>query len=274
MAADTLESVKTRPETILLYGKAKVGKTMAACSVIDEAVKADPNVTVFYICTDNGIDTLLHFYFGEKADEIFKRNIKEYRVFEFKKNPAIPLFTQVSTVLFEIAKTAKPTDWIIVDLADKFWNWAQDEWLLQSALQNAPTSYISDAAKDIKKFMEFNRSQWQFIKRLDNIATTDVIENPPCNLLYVFGEKAVELEDDSKTKEEEKKTNDIFDLVGSKPAGQGSLPYAFSTIVYISGLRDKKFFILGDRGYPANYVERPFGRNWYAAFTAIRKKEG
>jgi hypothetical protein len=265
----------TQKETIMLYGKAKVGKTMACCSLIDEAIKANPNVTIHYICTDNGLEQTLEYYFGERTDEIKAKYLKLYKVYEFRKDANVPFFTQVAAMLFEIRKRLKPTDWIIMDLADKFWGWAQDTWIEQSAVQNVTTTYIADAAKDLKKFMEFNKSQWQFVKRLDNIATFDIVDNAPCNLLYVFGEKPLEFGEDLTKRKEAAETriaSDIFDLVGCKPAGQGMLPYSFSTIVYLCGLKDKKFVVLGDRGHPLDYLEKPFGRNWYAAFCSERKK--
>ena len=164
-------------------------------------------------------------------------------------------------------------NWLIVDLADKFWRWAQAEWIDQSAPQNTATTYMSDAAKDLKKFMEFSHSQWQFIQRLDNMATFDVVENPPCNLLYIFGEKEMEVIEDKPAEGAAREVADIFALVGCKPEGQKKLPYAFSTIVYLLGTKDKKFFVLGDRGYPLEYTEKSYGRNWYASFLADRKKE-
>jgi len=262
-------------ESIMLYGKAKVGKTMACCSVIDEAIKVNPNVIIHYVCTDNGLEQTLEYYFGERTNEIKTKHLRLHKVYEFRKDDTVPFFTQVASMFFDIRSMAKPSDWLIVDLADKFWGFAQDTWLEQSAVQNVTTTYIADAAKDLKKFMEFNKSQWQFIKRLDNIATFDIADNAPCNILYVFGEKPLEFGEDLTKRKEEAETriaSDIFDLVGCKPAGQGMLPYSFSTIVYLCGLKDKKFVVLGDRGHSLDYTEKLFGRNWYQAFCAERKK--
>lgn len=265
----TVPEKDSTKQTILLYGKAKCGKSWATCSLIENVIK-EPNTTVFHVCTDNGFDETFGYYFGNRAEEVRKR-MRFYDMAKLRKEPG-PFFTNVASKFFEIRNQAKPFDWLIVDLASKFWGWAQDEWIMQSAPLNSPTTYMADAAKDLKRFVEFNRSQWQFSKRLDNVATFDVLEAPPCNLLYVVGELDVELYDEKQAGGEERKVDDMFDLVGCKPAGQKTLPYAFNTIVFLTGLKEKKFFVLGDRGFELDYKEKPYGRDWWTAFTASRKK--
>jgi len=265
----------THLEAIMMFGKPKVGKTMAACSVIDEALKSSPKAFVHYVCTDNGFDLTFQAYFKDKSEEI-RRRMHVYPAYAFKKNIEIPLFTQVATMFFDIKKAIKKEDqattWLIVDLADNFYAWSMDEWMNQSSPKNDTTTYMKDAAADLKKYVEFNHNQWTFIKRLDNIATNNILESPPCNLLYIFGEKTMEMGDDP-PKDKEKEASDAFELVGCKPGGQKNLPYTFSTIVYISGLKQKKFTVLGDRGYFLSYEEKPYDKLWYRAFLEERKSQ-
>jgi len=258
-------------ETILMYGKAKIGKTYAACSVIEDALAKNPKTTIYYVCTDNGFDLSFQAYFKEKSEDV-KRHLVMYPAYTFKKNVVVPLFSQVATMFHEIGQKAKKTDWLIVDLADNFYAWAMDVWMEQSSPQNSVTTYMSDAAKDLKKYVEYNRNQWTFIKRLDNIATNNILEFPPCNLLYIFGEKILEVGEDAPD-EQAKETSDAFELVGCKPGGQKNLPYTFSTIVYISGLKQKKFIVLGDRGYFLPYEEVSYDRRWYQSFLEQRKSQ-
>jgi len=270
-AAATLAASPEHMESILMYGKPKVGKSFAACSVIEDALAKNPKTTIFYVCTDNGFDLSFQAYFKERSEDVM-RHMVMYPAYAFKKNVTVPLFTQVAAMFSEIGQKAKKTDWLVVDLADNFYVWAQDEWLLQSSPQNSVTTYMSDAAKDLKKYVEYNRNQWGFIKRLDNIATNNILESQPCNLLYIFGEKLIEMGEDLPD-EQQKEASDAFELVGCKPGGQKNLPYAFSTIVYISGLKQKKFIVLGDRGYFLPYEEVPFEKHWYQTFLTERKSQ-
>ena len=259
-------------ETIMMFGKPKVGKTFAACSVIEDALNKNPKCTVFYVCTDNGFDLSFQAYFKEKADDV-KRHLQIYPAYTFKKNVEVPLFSQVAAMFHEISGKAKKSDWLIVDLADNFYAWAMDEWMNQSSPKNDTTTYMQDAAADLKKYVEYNRNQWTFIKRLDNVATNNILESPPCNLLYIFGEKIIDMGEDSPDDQAKKEANDAFELVGCKPGGQKNLPYTFSTIVYISGLKQKKFCVLGDRGYFLSYEEYPYDKHWYQAFLEERKSQ-
>lgn len=258
-------------ERILLYAKAKAGKTWAACSLIEEVIRRDPATTIFYVSTDNGFEPTFYAYFGNKAED-YKKHIRLYNAAALKLNRAEPFFAQVAKMFFEIRGAAKPNDYLIVDKADDFWSWAQMIWTEQSAPGNSVTSYLADAAKDLKKFMELQRSMWQLTKRWDNIATTDIIDNPPCNLLYLVGEKELEIYDE-KSESEKQEADDMFKFVGAKPGGQGSLPYSFNTLVYVTGLVQKKFFVLADRGHVLDYHEHLFGREWYTEFIKQRIRQ-
>jgi hypothetical protein len=261
---------KPHIESIMMWGRPKTGKSWCACSVIEDAISKGG--VVHYVSTDDGFERTFDEYFGMKADEV-RKSVKLYEPHKLKLNPQ-PFFNQVASMFLGIRKQIPKEEahkhWLIVDVADKFYTWAQDAWVEQSSPQNSITTYVRDAAMDVKRFVEFNRLQWAWIKRLDNLATFDIVENPPCNLLYIFGEKELEVEDPV-TDAEKQEADDAFRLVGCKPDGQKKLAYAFQTLVYISGLKEKKTVTLGDRGYPTNYTERKFGRNWYPNFQESRK---
>ena len=257
-------------ETIMLYGQAKSGKTTAACSMIEAALAKDPATKIFYVATGyNEVDLTMDWYFQNRKPEILT-HMQIFKPYEFKEKPE-PFFNQVAAMFHSIRTQAKPNDWLVVDLADKFYGWAQDAFVEQSSPQNNTTTYLLDAARDVKRFTEFNRLMWAWIKRMDSIATFDVVERPPCNLLYIFGEKEMEIED---TVEDQQtpNANDMFRLVGCKPEGQKRLCYAFSTIVYLSGLKEKQYTVLGDRGFATTYKEHPYERSWYKSFLETRGK--
>jgi len=260
---------KARVETIMLFGLPKCGKSSGACSLIEEVLTKNQDCTIHYVCTDDGLDDTFNWYFQNRSDEI-RSKMKVYYPSRFKLSSE-PFFNQIASMFYNIRDQAKKTDWIIVDLAGKFWNWAQDVYVEQTSPQNVITTYLSDAAKDMKRFSEMNRLQWQFIKRLDNIATFDIIENPPCNLLYIFGENELDI-DDTVEDQQKENANDIFRLVGCKPEGQKKMAYAFSTIVYLGGLQQRSYIVLGDRGYMSNYKEIPYERSWYKEFLKNRGK--
>lgn len=257
-------------ERILLYGQSKSGKTFAYCSVIE----AHPESKFFLLNTDKGVQRTFQAYFGDKAEELSKR--VDYTFVSSIK--IIPKWIE------KVRKEAKPNDWIIIDLMDAIWEMSQDEFVIQSsqAYGGDIVEYILNASKDPKKFGLFEGTKWNYIKRLDGMLSNDLVLNPPCNLLSVARQKDNAVEEifvDNAIQKGKMDTKpeylSVTEKIGKRPAGQKNAPYNFETIVYIGGLKEKYFIIVGDRGeYTFEGKPIKWGRNFWKTFTETRKGKG
>ena len=251
-------------ETIVVYGKPKVGKTQAYMSLIGEESKKDPEKKFFLICTDNGASRTFKSYFG--GDEKILEKIKYYSV----ANP-----DQAFNAVQEIRATAKSKDWCIIDLASDVWEFAQDAFQDEMAKMfgGSVTGMFVQASKDPKLFGAFSGQQWQWVKRLDNMVCRDFVANPICNVLAVCAEKDISMEEALeenaiKKGKLDKKSEELslFEKIGARPAGQKQLSYLFNSVVYVSGVNQKFYTIVGDRGQLAVGQAKPFGTNFWKTF--------
>jgi len=259
-------------ETILLYGKPKVGKTFAYMSLIEDKLKENPQTKFYLICTDNGAARTFKEYFKEKTPEI-KKQIKYFPLFDAE---------QITPIADAIIKEVKPADWVIVDLISDLWEYSQDKFVEQmvGAYGGDLSKYLISASQDTKKFGMFTGMQWGTVKRYNEELTKRLIVEPVCNVFCVASEKDMAMEEAiaeavAKKKREEYEKSDIatmFEKIGSRPGGHKLLSYKFNTVVYISGIIEKQFQIIGDRGFAPTDKEFSYGRNFWNDFKKYRSE--
>lgn len=251
------EWLEDEKETILLFGSAKIGKTWAYCSMIEEVVKSGSVVRI--LNTDGGVARTFKQYFADKIDDV-----KDKVIYYFVES-----INEAHRLLPNIKQISKPNDWIVVDLMSDFWDMAQNKFI-EDASGGDVTMYIVRSAKDTKKFGMFDGQKWQYIKKLDNFIIDNLVLRPKCNVLAVCAEKDMEVEMAmSKGKVNEASKN--FVELGVKPAGQGRLSYKFNTIVYIGESNAQHYFrIVGDRGKKATGTMHAYQKNWYEKFKSAR----
>lgn len=230
--------------SILLYGKPKVGKTWAYCSIIEDTVNKGKKVHI--INTDAGLSSTFKAYFGDKYKEVAK-SMNYYPCFDIKSGIA---------ATNKIIKEAVPGDWVIVDLMSDFWQFSQDAFMESTGM--SPDEYIRLASSDPRKFGLFDGNKWNYIKRLDNLITDVLPKTGNYNILAVTESKDIEVE-----KALTKTVVHEFDTIGFKPGGQKTLPHKFDTIVIIMGTATKKYKIVGHRGKKADTKAKEYGSNFW-----------
>lgn len=258
-------------ETVLIYGKPKSGKTYCYMSIIDEELKKNPDTKFYLLCTDNGASKTFLSYFGNNKKVL--ENIEYY---------PINCPTDCKTVVQEVKKKAKRTDFIIVDLISAVWDMAQDYFVSQAAqaFGGNISDYVAAASKDPKKFGLLDSSKWLVIKRLDSAVTQDLLTNPFCNIIACASEKATGMETamyDAAIRKGKDVTKPemltLYDQIGAKPAGRKEMPYFFNTIVYIGGIQEKYFQMVGDRGNMAIGEPVKYGKNFWKTFREKYRKK-
>ena len=259
-------------ETVLIYGKPKSGKTYCYMSMIDEELKKNPKTRFYLLCTDNGASKTFKSYFGDNK-----------KILESIDYYPINCPTDCKTVIQKIRKEAKRTDFIIVDLISAVWDMAQDYFIAQAtqAFGGNISDYVASAAKDPKKFGLLDSSKWLVIKRLDSAVTQDLLNNPFCNIIACAGEKSTDLEVIKIEAAIRKGKNiempemlTLYEQIGAKPAGRKEMPYFFNTIIYIGGIQEKYFQMVGDRGNLAIGEPIKYGKNFWKTFQEkYRKKD-
>jgi len=244
-------------ETILIYGKPKVGKTAAYMSIVEDKLKTGSNI--FFIDTDNGLVRTLRWYFGD--------NLKQYK--DKLNYFFISNIEQIYDIVPEIKSKVKKNDIIVVDLVSEFWEMAQTKFMEELSGDN-PIGFVAKASKDPGKFGLFEGQKWNYIKKIDNYILDNLILRPPCKMVIgVCAGKDIDVE-----KTLTKKKTHEYDSAGVKPSGQPMLPFKFDTIVYIGKMNDKRYFqILGHRGKEIKPNMNTYERNFYDKFKEVVKDE-
>lgn len=244
-------------ETMLLFGKAKVGKTWAYCSIIEDTISKGGKV--FIINTDNGVARTFKQYFGDKTEEISK-SITYYFVSKIEE-----LYVATNDIISKVT----PKDLVVVDLLSQLWNMAQNKFI-NDLSNNNPINYIIEASKDGKKFGNFAGSMWQHIRSVHDMLVEPLVIRAKCNILGVCSEKDTDIEKAFTGKVENKDYEDI----GSKPAGAPRLEYDFNTVIFIGEIANanrRYFRIIGDRGTIYEKKNFSFDRNFLQKFREVRK---
>lgn len=244
-------------ETILLYGKPKIGKTWAYCSTIEKCLDAGANV--FLINTDNGVKRTLKEYLGKKFDELADR-INYYLITDID---------HIEEIIRDVKANVKPSDLIVIDLISDFWEMAQTKFV-ENLAGGKVIDYYERASRDKAKFGLLSGQQWQYVKKLDNMILNELVIRPPCKVIAVASGKEIEMDRVHNNKE----VIDRFDAVGEKPSGQRELQYKFNTIIYIGELKKQKYFIvLGDRGKFVSQERVQYSKDFWVAFMKFRKRK-
>lgn len=244
-------------ETILLYGKPKVGKTWAYCSTIKKGLDAGANV--FLINTDNGVKRTLQEYLGKDFDN-YADKINYYLITDID---------DIEEIIIDVKKNVQPKDLVVIDLISDFWELAQAKFV-ENLAGGKVIDYYERASRDKSKFGLLSGQQWQYVKKLDSMIINELVIRPPCKVIAVASGKEVEMDRVHNNKE----ILDRFDSVGEKPSGQRELQYKFNTIIYIGELKKQKYFIvLGDRGKFVNQERIPYSTDFWSAFTKFRNKK-
>lgn len=246
-------------ETILLFGPAKAGKTMAYMPMIKETINNGGKV--YIINTDDGVIRTFKAFFTDPVEK--KKmidNIEFYYIGELDS---------MYCVIPDILDKVKTNDLIVVDLISEFWEMAQAKFI-EDASGDDPINYIVNAQKDSKKFGLLEGTKWQYVKKIDAYIRKELVIRPRCNMIAVASEKDIEVE-----KAMSKKTIHKFDVTGAKPGGSKELMYDFNTLVYINMLpnQNRYFQIVGDRGTNINPMQKvEYGKDFYAKFKEIVKR--
>ena len=252
----SLNDISTH-ETILLYGKPKIGKTWAYCSALEKCLNSGGNV--FLVNTDNGVKRTLQQYLGDRFKE-FATKINYYLITDID---------DVEEIIKDVKTNVKHNDLIIIDLISDFWEMAQSKFVANLS-GGKLVDYYERASRDKSKFGLLAGQQWQYVKKLDNMIINQLVIRPPCKVIAVASGREIELDRIHNNKE----IVDRFDNIGEKPSGQRELQYKFNTIIYIGELKEKKYFIvLGDRGKFVNQKRVGYGKDFWSSFNAFRKKE-
>lgn len=253
----SLKEISTH-ETILLYGKPKIGKTWAYCSTIEKCLRA--GASVFLINTDNGVKRTLQEFLGEESFNELADKINYY---------LITNIDDVEEVIKDVKSNVTHNDLIVIDLISDFWEMAQTKFV-ENLSGGKVIDYYERASRDKSKFGLLSGQQWQYVKKLDNMVISELVIKPPCKVIAVASGREIELDRIHKNKE----ILDRFDSIGEKPSGQRELQYKFNTIIYIGELKkDKYFIVLGDRGKFINQQRVKYIKDFWGAFSKFRNKK-
>lgn len=249
-------------ETILLFGSPKVGKTYAACSLVDSTIKNKGKIHV--INTDNGVKRTLKAYFKNDYNKIIS-HINYYHI------------DKIDDVMFLVKKIKAEVnrkDLIFIDLIDDFYEMAQTRFAMSIAesLGVDFVDYIVSASRDSAKFGLFDRQKWDYVKKLDGIIVDNLVTYPPCNVIACCGAKDIEVAKQLTKKESDKYELSKYDEIGYKPGGHKKLAQKFNTIVFISESRSGEhyFIVMGDRGFIKKSNKVTY-TNFYQEFKKLRK---
>lgn len=251
-------------ETILMFSQPKVGKTWAACSFIEKTLKA--NGHIYYINTDNGFYKTAKTYFNSKFDDMQK-----HLTFYFIQD-----LDQIDPIVNEIKSKVNDNDLIVIDLIDDFWEKAQIKFMdeVSKSLGMSTIDYLILSNKEGSKIAGLSQDKWVYIKKFDNIVLQKLVITPRCDVLACCSSKDIDIQKIWAKKDPDKMYElSKYEEIGSRPAGQPLLRTKFNTITYIGEKRDGKryFIIMGDRGFMKTKDKVEYERNFYEAFTELRK---
>jgi hypothetical protein len=261
-----LESVKadsswlsSEKETILIYGQAKVGKTWAYCSIIEDIINKGGKV--FIINTDGGISKTFKQYFSKRPELLEKatKGIEYYFLGDIGK---------IVSIIKDIKSKVKATDVVVIDLVSDFWEMAQHKFMEEVAGENI-VGFIERASKDKKSFGLLDSNKWQYVKKLDNYILEHLVVAPVCHVIGVAAQKDLAME---RIMGGEIKSVE-FEAAGAKPAGQPQLSYKFNTIVFLGITKNQRYFqIMGDRGATTKQTMVSYNENFWNKFQEEREK--
>jgi hypothetical protein len=201
----------TRRERILTYGGPGSSKTRSWMTIAEYYRKTNTPGKFYLLDTD---DT--YYANIEEFPELAETNIIEpHYIYEW---------TDYMAKAKEFAAKAKPGDWIIVDLFDKGWEEAQNEYSNRVYGEDKADYYllrreeVAKAKKDPKNFQAFDGwTDWNVIKPMHASWANYVLFRNKAHVYLATTQKAL----DRKT--DQKDIVDTFAHLGTKPGGEKSI---------------------------------------------------
>lgn len=229
-------------ECILCYGPPNVGKSTNWKSIIQAYEATDTPGTFYVVDTDGYAAQKLLSSTPELAHRVVLYKTKDWETFR-----------QASR---EIMKSSQIGDWVIVDFADRPWNFVQNyfsrtvfggsdedefdeaEYLLKLRAEWQEKEAHKPKKDRMEKQAKSNMAEgwdWGYINDLYDKRMLPLILETPAHVYLTSkaGDLNKELEQDVMKKL-------MFGEVGLKPAGQKSLPYQVDTVVlqkFVAGQR-------------------------------------
>jgi len=247
-------------ESFLFFGLPKQGKTWATMSLIDACLTA--NKKVFILNTDDGVLRTMKMYFGDRFNEIADK-VEYYLVQDIN---------ETEEAIDEVTKVAQAGDLVVLDLISDVW-WFAQEKMVNQYKPNDDSDYIAKSSADKSKFGLFSGNLWSYVKKLESVASYNLVIKNKANVVCVSAGKSIEHD----KLHDNRKILDWYEKVGYKPDGNPDLRFRFNTIIFIgmdiSSNKIQPFFIvLGDRGSQKVFDRVEYQTNFWSAFKEWRKK--
>lgn len=208
-------------ERILLMGSFGSGKSNAWCTVAAWLRRTKSTGRVFVVDTDHAADRLAEGY-----DDFFNNVVAE-SVWDYPEAKAA------------IAKFRKsdPTseDWLVVDLADKLWQYSQDYYIAEIFGKDAATYYMDAAREGVQGnplSQEAYGVNWQRINQ-QYFSLMNDIQRWPGHILFCTPASPVQRANAQGKGGDDKDTVQIFGRYSVKPDGQKQLGFQFFTILWM-----------------------------------------
>lgn len=207
-------------ERIMLYARPSSGKSFASFQIADLYQQTGTPGTIHILDTDFG-DSALRTHIS-LFPNLTNLNIKPVADWE-------EMVKESST----LAKTVSPSDWIVVDLMCKTWDWVQD-YFTDKVFQKDMGAYFLDKRIEMEKANKKGgsafegRKDWPVIKKLHAEWFRDLVTRCKCNILCCNSASAIASDDT------EQMVTDLFSRIGLKPAGNKQTPHDVHTIAYLS----------------------------------------
>jgi hypothetical protein len=210
----------TSRERILNYGRDGAGKTYNYLMIAE----ALPDVPFFVIDTDDTTERMLEDEFSgltnvkaivvqdwEEFEEAIRDSLRE--IDKITKNGTTP---------------RQDLPWLIVDPCDYTWDWAQ-EYFVNRVFDSDIDEYFIQArrelAKDAKKLNPLEGwVDWQVINRIFQGRWNPLTKGRNYHLFLTT--KAAEV------RREDKTARELYDAIGSMPAGEKRMGYRVHTVLY------------------------------------------
>lgn len=203
-------------ERVLVMGSWGTGKSATWCSIAKWLNQGKSENQVFVLDTDNAVDRMV---WGEPyEDTVIGYDIAEWTDFRDSIDKA--------------RKAANPNmqDWLVIDMADKAWEYVQ-QFYIEQAFGKEADSFFLEWKKQDKSGSPLAGdygTNWQVINQLYNAFMGKVIRFPGHVLACTPVDQLQQSKGEIKESQETIKTYGRF---GIKPKGQKALGHQFHTLL-------------------------------------------
>lgn len=202
-------------------GSFGAGKSNAWCTVAAWMRRTKSTGKVYVIDTDHAVDRLSEGY-DDFFDNVIHEDVWDY--------------VEVDKALDKF-KAKKPTkeDWLVVDLANKLWQYAQN-YYIDEVFGKAAASYYIDfkaaGGKGNALSQEAYGANWQVINQQYDALMTK-IQRWPGHVMFCTPADPTERPSSGGGGGDDKDTLAMFGKHGVKPAGQKALGFQFFTVLWL-----------------------------------------